>query len=115
LTIQAYLWVTHLEGADLNNAHMEGAHLFRAHLEGADLRGAHLEGACFRAIHLEDADCWATYLEGADLRGAHLERAIALTVEQLSTVKTLYDAHLDPPLLEQIQQQSPHLLEKPQD
>jgi hypothetical protein len=36
-------------------------------------------------------------------------------VEQLATVKTLYDARLDPPLGEQIQRQYPHLLEKPQD
>jgi hypothetical protein len=48
------------------------------------------------------------------LWGANLEGAKNLTVEQLSTVKTLYDAHLDPPLLEQIRRRYPHLLEKPQ-
>jgi hypothetical protein len=52
-------------------------------------------------------------LGGAFLHGAQLEGARNLTVEQLSTVKTLYQAYLDPPLLEQIQQQYPQLLEKP--
>ena len=76
------------------------AHLEGANLAGADLRGAYLGLADFR---------------GANLWGANLEGAHTLTVEQLATVKTLYDAHLDPPLLEQIRRQYPHLLEKPQD
>jgi hypothetical protein len=51
-------------------------------------------------------------MKGADLWEARLQGAKNLTVEQLSTVKTLYNAHLDPPLQEQIQQQYPHLLEE---
>jgi uncharacterized protein YjbI with pentapeptide repeats len=82
-----------VEGADLNTAHLEGAHLGEAHLEGA---------------HLGEAQ-----LQGAHLREAHLEGTRDLTVAQLSTVKTLYLALLDPPLLEQIQQQYPQLLEDP--
>jgi hypothetical protein len=38
-----------------------------------------------------------------------------LTLQQLATVRTLFDARLDASLLEQIQRQYPHLLEKPQD
>ena len=74
-------------------------------LRGADLRGAQLPGASF----------WGAQLQGALLLGAQLEGARNLTVEQLSTVKTLYKAHLNPLSLKQIQQQSPHLLEEPRD
>jgi hypothetical protein len=52
-------------------------------------------------------------LQKADLRGADVRQAWELTVEQLSTVKTLLDAQLDPRLQAQIGQQYPHLLERP--
>jgi hypothetical protein len=96
-------------------AHLEEVALARANLREADLRGTRREGA-----HLAGADLRGAYLARADLRGANLwganlEGAKILTVEQLATVKTLYDAPLDPPLREQIQRQYPHLLEKPQD
>jgi uncharacterized protein YjbI with pentapeptide repeats len=119
---RAILYETHLEGAILWQARLEGANLSRAYLEGADLSGAHLEGADLSGAHLEGANLTGAHLEGADLSEAHLEGAIlwqarlrgakSLTVEQLSTVKTLSNAHLDPPFQEQIQQQYPHLLEE---
>jgi hypothetical protein len=138
----ALLQEAHLEGADLREAHLEGANLWGAHLKRANLSAAyleranlitaHLEGAHLRGAHLERADLWGAQLQGANLQEAHLEGAHLgaqlqganltgaqlegaeyLTVEQLSTVNTLYKAHLDPPLLEQIQQQYPQLLEKP--
>jgi uncharacterized protein YjbI with pentapeptide repeats len=77
------------------SVHLEEADLLRAHLEGADLVEAHLKGA--------------------HLKGAHLEGARGLTVEQLATVQTLYQAELDLPIFAQIQQRYPHLLEEPQD
>lgn len=46
---------------------------------------------------------------------AQLEGAKDLTIEQLSTVKSLYQAQLDPPLHGQIQQEYPQLLEKPRE
>jgi hypothetical protein len=110
----AQLWDAHLEGAKLTGTRLQKANLGGAHLEGADLQSAHLEGASLTSAYLEKANLWRAHLEGAQLWDAHLEGAKKLTVEQLSTVKTLYRAHLDPPLLEQIQQQYPHLLEKPQ-
>jgi hypothetical protein len=72
-----------------------------------------LRWAVIQLVHLEGADLRRAHLEGADLEGAHLEGARELTVEQLSTVKTLYLAELDPPLLEQIQRLYPQLLERP--
>jgi len=139
------LSAAHLEGAYLGGAHLEGAQLAEAHLESADLEGIHLEEAYLPAAYLKDAWLLGAYLRGTDLRGAHLERAGLedahlegadlshthlkdaylegahlegvrnLTVEQLTSVATLYRAHLDPPFLKQIQQHHPHLLEKPQD
>jgi hypothetical protein len=55
------------------------------------------------------------HLEGAILIGACLQGVKGLTVGQLSAVKTLDQAQLDPPFLKQIQQQYPQLLEKSQD
>jgi uncharacterized protein YjbI with pentapeptide repeats len=122
--------------ADLWGAHLEGAHLWRAHLEGADLRGAHLERADLVDAYLEHADLRGAYLEEARLWGAHLGRAdlrgahfgvvepskarlvgarqgiSPVTVVQLHAVKTLYQAKLDPPLMEEIQLQYPQLLEE---
>jgi uncharacterized protein YjbI with pentapeptide repeats len=112
---RAILWSVHLEKAYLFGTHLERAMLSGAHLEDVDLNSAYLQGADLRGTHLERAILRSAYLQGADLRGTHLEGARGLTVEQLATVKTLYDAHLDPPLLAQIQRQYPYLLEKPQD
>lgn len=117
-----FLVGAHLEGTDLGGAHLQGAALYETHLDGALLLGAHLEEANLHAAYLEDADLWGAYLEGADfleaqLKGANfwearLQGVKNLTVEQLSTVKSLYNAYLDPPIQEQIQQQYPYLLEE---
>jgi uncharacterized protein YjbI with pentapeptide repeats len=74
----------------------------------------------FWGTHQERASLQGAHLQGANLMGAHLERAFLqgahdLTVEQLFTVKTLYQGQLDPALFEQIQQRYPHLPEKPHD
>jgi uncharacterized protein YjbI with pentapeptide repeats len=102
---RANLWQAHLEGAMLQEVHLKGANLWQAHLEGADLQQADLEGAILRDAHLE----------GANLAEANLKEALGLTVEQLATAKTLYRADIDPPLMKQIQQLHPQLLEKPQE
>jgi hypothetical protein len=131
-----------LRGADLTGAHLEQADLRGANLELADIEGAQLEQALLRAAHLEQASLMEAHLEGADLRaaqmgganlgdaymeginlggaqlegvifwGAQLKGARDLTVEQLATVETLYQAQLDPPILGQIQQLHPRLLQK---
>ena len=103
---------TDLRGANLVEAHLQGADLRDVQLEGAILGGTHLEKADLGGAQLQEADLTGAQLEGADLSGAHLEGAHGLTVEQLATAETLYNTHLDPPLLEQIRQQSPHLLEQ---
>jgi Pentapeptide repeats (8 copies) len=105
----------HLEKALLIEAHLEGALLIGTHLEGAALIGANLKGCWFPTAYLKGADFLDADLDGADFRVAHLNGSRNLTIEQLASVETLYDADLDLPLLEQIRQQYPHLLEKPRD
>jgi hypothetical protein len=94
-----------LQGADLSGAQLQEAGLYRAQLQEAFLNGAQLQRAGLSGAQLQGADLSDAQLEGADLQGAQLEGAKNLTVTQLSTVKTLDQAQLDPSLLEQIQQQ----------
>lgn len=82
--------------------------MYRANLKGAHLSDANLKGAGLSNANLEDAR-----LERANLEEADLKNARGLTIEQLSKVKTLYKAKLDPELIEQIKEEYPHLLEKP--
>jgi uncharacterized protein YjbI with pentapeptide repeats len=69
-----------------------------------------LEEATLQQANLFMADLTDSILEKADLTGAK-----NLTIEQLSKVKTLYGAKLDPELMEQVKKSCPHLLEKPTD
>jgi Pentapeptide repeats (8 copies) len=108
----AHLAEAHLEGADLTETYLEHAFLYGAHLEDAFLWHTHLEGAFLTAARLNGAILTGAHVEGAEFEGVHLEGVWGLTVEQLASVKTLYRAHLDSPLREQIQQQYPHLLEE---
>jgi hypothetical protein len=73
------------------------ADLRRAKLSDADMFGAKLSGADLFGANLSDAD-----LSDADLRGVFY-----LTIEQLSKVKTLYKAKLDPELIEQVKDEYP--------
>jgi uncharacterized protein YjbI with pentapeptide repeats len=119
-----------LEGANLRNAKLRWAKLLGVNLRKADLTWADLRDADLRRADLSEAVFWIADLQNADLQGAdlqeaklegaclwktNLEQAQNLTVEQLATVATLYEARLDPSLLEQIQQQYPQLLKKPQE
>jgi uncharacterized protein YjbI with pentapeptide repeats len=84
---------------------LQQANLIRANLQQANLLNANLHKA-----NLLNAD-----LEQASLMYADLREAKNLTIEQLSKVKTLYKAKVDPALLEQVNKCCPHLLEKPSD
>jgi len=108
----ANLFGAHLEGANLFGANLKGANLFGAHLEGAGLIVAHLEGACLVKADLEGAFLIGANLEGADLIGANLEGVKNLTIDQLSKVKTLYNAKIDEDLLIPLKEQYPALFEE---
>lgn len=109
---EAALVSSHLEFADIHHAHLENAGFAFAHLEWADLNSSHLEGAYLRGAHLEGVDFSDSHLEGADFHEADLMGAKNLTVDQLSKVKTLYQAKLDPELEEELRSKGySHLLD----
>jgi len=117
-----------LSGADLSEANLYGANLskaklFQALLHGASLSEANLNKADLFEALLNEANLSGADLSGANLYGANLSNAILcrtdlrrvlhLKVEQLSKVKTLYKAKLEPELMEQVKKDYPHLLDKP--
>ena len=112
-----------LIGADLQYAILRGANLERCTLIGANLRGVDLEGAnlnraLLESANLEGANLVGTTLEGAEmprtyLAGARLSQNGELG-ERFATVKTLYNARLDPAAERQLRQKHPHLFEEPE-
>lgn len=78
------------------------------------LHDSFLKKANFRKADLVGAYLWGANLVGANLKGAYLWGATLLTIEQLSKVKILFRAILDPELEKQIKDKYPHLLEKPE-
>jgi uncharacterized protein YjbI with pentapeptide repeats len=105
---EANLWGTILQEANLVEANLKGVNLWGANLQKSNLGGANLQGVNLERANLQGAD-----LRGANLWGANLERTLNLTIEQLSKVKTLYKATLDPELMKQVKEKYPHLLEVP--
>lgn len=99
----AFLWKTNLQDANLLFSDLQGAFLADTNLQKANLQGANLQSAI-----LSDAN-----LQGANFRECDLRGARYLYVEQLSKVKTLYDAKLDSEIREEIKKKYPHLLEEP--
>ncbi len=105
---EAFLEEANLENAILQRANLQEAQLYEANLQKAFLIGANIQEAFLQAANLQEAD-----LQRANLQETDLEEAKALTLEQLSKVKTLYKASLNSNLLEQVKNKYPHLLEKP--
>jgi len=97
-----------LQRAILVGANLRGGNLVGANFRGGNLEGANLEGANLERVNLQTVNLWRANLEGANLWGVH-----GLTIEQLSKVKSLYDAKLDPVLMAQVKEKYPHLLEGP--
>ena len=85
-----------------------------ANLSDVDLSDADLRGACLEDADLYRADLYRADLMAANLSGANLSEVLGLNIEQLSTVETLYEAELDPELMEQVRKKYPHLLEEPE-
>jgi uncharacterized protein YjbI with pentapeptide repeats len=66
-------------------------------------------------VNLQEADLYKANLQQVNFNNADLTEAENLTIEQLSKVKTLYQAKLDPELLQEVKKCCPHLLEKPKE
>jgi hypothetical protein len=137
---KANLQQVNLEGANLQEANLEDANLQKAKLlhtnlklavllgaklQQADLSYAKLQGTILVQANLQEADLWSANLQKANLGGTILQEANLgeadlsctkyLTIDQLSKVKTLYNAKLDPDLLKQVKKCCPHLLERPKE
>ncbi|AKB80195.1 hypothetical protein MSHOH_3712 [Methanosarcina horonobensis HB-1 = JCM 15518] len=94
-------------------AHLEGVFLDFPDLIGAYLNGTHLERTYFRWANLSNVDLANADLADANLEGTDLIGAKNLTIDQLSKVKTLYNAKLDPEREIALREKYPALFEKP--
>jgi uncharacterized protein YjbI with pentapeptide repeats len=112
---QANFPFVNLQEAGFSHANLQGASFEDANLKKVNFGNANLEGACIAGAKLQEADFYGANLKKADLYLADLTGAKNLKIEQLSKVKTLYQAKLDPELMEQVRQCCPHLLEKPKE
>jgi uncharacterized protein YjbI with pentapeptide repeats len=111
--IEANLERANLMGANLTGANLTGANLEEANLKKAHLEGANLERANLTKAHLEGANLERANLERANLTGAIFSWDTKITIDQLYTVKTVYDVEgLDSTLLKQFQKNYPHLMKE---
>ena len=111
----ASLFKADLEGANIVASNLRNSNLTETNLKNSFCRGADFEGANLVKATLQGADFLSAFLEEADFRDADLTGAKNLTIKQLSGAKTLYQAKLDPEIMEQVKKACPHLLEKPKD
>jgi len=115
--IQAILTVICLrdktDDIDLRRANLSKAYLSEAILSEAILSEAILSGADLSGANLFEANLSGANLFEADLSGADLENVRNLTIDQLSTVNSLYRVkNLDSTLLNQVKEKLPDLLNR---
>jgi BTB/POZ domain-containing protein KCTD9 len=99
--------------ANLKEANLEGTNLRKANLKGADLMEANLKGANLEWADLKWANLEGTDLKWANLEGTDLGDTYGLSFDQLSKVKTLYNAKIDDELLIPLKEKYPALFEIP--
>ena len=109
----ANLWVALLAQANLARANLTGTNLTGANIGQAILEEANLARADLKSAHLEGANLRMAILVDANLEMANLIGAQHLSLDQLSKVKTLYNAKLDEELLIPLKEKYPALFEKP--
>lgn len=127
---KSYLYRANFQGAILLRANFQksdskevlfkGAELFFANFQEANLQAANFQGAILFGVNFQEADLrWKDFPEpslgGACRQEDNPKEDVSLTIQQLSEVKTLYMAKLDPELMEQVKKKYPHLLEKPKE
>lgn len=116
-----------LEGSDFSNFDLQNLDLSGANLKGviltsADLRGVNFGHSNLENASLENAYCKNANFSGANLKGtnlkgtflhyANLKGAKGLTIENLSSAASLYEAILEDSLLEIIKSNYPQKLKK---
>ena len=107
---KADLYHADLQDANLENANLQFVNLFKSNLQDSNLENANLQDSNLKYANFRNSN-----LKYADLSFAKLQYVRNLTIDQLSKVKTLYKAKLDPELLEQVKICCSHLLEKPKE
>jgi uncharacterized protein YjbI with pentapeptide repeats len=103
---EANLKNVNLKEAKLINGKLTKANLIMANLQESNLYNANLEGANLNYANLRE-----TNLDKANLKKAKLVHVYNLKFEQLSKVKTLYQAEIDSVLKEKVKNCCPDLLE----
>jgi len=117
----AYFNQTKFDEANLEEAHFEGIQVSSATFYKANLKKAHFEGANFKKIINNETSphIYVAFIgdypvfKEANLEEANLKGAKNLTIDQLSQVKTLYNAELDPELERPLREKYPYLFEEP--
>ena len=107
---RASLFKANLEGAEIVGSILSNSNLTESNLKNCKCRGSDFERAILVKANLEGADLLSTLFEETVLRGANLKGAKNLTIEQLQGAKTLYQAKLDPELMEKVKKSCPFLL-----
>jgi len=88
----------------LMKANFQRANLSSADFSGADLRGSNMMGAYFNYTLFHHAN-----LQEANLLDTNIN------IEQLLQAKTIYNAKIEPSLIDEIRKRNPHLLSEPVD
>ncbi len=111
---------TDFEGSNLNQANLSQAYasganfkdsfMIKTHLEKASLIKATFQNAFLMEACLKGANVVGANFDNANLYKADLREVEGITVEQLKKAKTLYQAQLDPDILEQVQMECSDLL-----
>jgi uncharacterized protein YjbI with pentapeptide repeats len=110
---KANLFESQLQGTRLEGAYLQDTGLSMSHFEGANLQNAHLEGAKLNEAYLKGAYCRGANFEGTDFLKADLKGTYGLSFDQLSKVKTLYKAKLNPKLEKPLREKYPDLFDEP--
>jgi len=97
-------------GADLSGAGIINADFTLARLSSASFRKSILAESTFIGADLEGTDFTGAHLENVDFSRTDLSKAIGLTIEQLSKVKTLAGALLSSDLEKEVEEKYPSLL-----
>ena len=91
------------------NANLEGANFIGANLYGAYLVESNLTGANFKEANLQRTNLFMADLKGTNFEGANLKGILNLSIDQLSTARTLYNVKLDEGVLIQLKEEFPFL------
>lgn len=112
---EAQLTNVNLQSALLYNAQFQGAIFLEANLREANLGSANFQKANIYEVNFSKAILGYAKFKDASIVNSNLKGTIELTVEQLSKAKTLYNTELDKELMEKIEKEYPHLLDKPKE